>query len=51
MEVLELEKKKNCAFNIVMDKSQGVEDFDQLKKRKIEDLDKKRKERMQKKKD
>jgi hypothetical protein len=34
-----------------MDKSQGAEDFDELKKKKIEDLDKKRKERMGKKKD
>lgn len=46
MEISQDKKNKNLAFDIVMDKSEPIDDIDELRRKKIEEMEKKRQLRL-----
>lgn len=46
MEISQEKKNKNLAFDIVMDKSEPIDDIDELRRKKIEEMEKKRQLRL-----
>ena len=47
MEISQDKKNKNLAFDIVMEKSEPIDDIEELRKRKIEEMEKKRQQRLE----
>ena len=46
VEISQEKKNKNLAFDIVMEKSEPIDDIEELRKKKIEEMEKKRQQRM-----
>lgn len=46
VEISQDKKNKNLAFDIVMEKSEPIDDIEELRRKKIEEMEKKRQQRM-----